>query len=915
MSPATSARRRSAGVILLVATLLLTTQAWPAGADEHGTDAARHSLRRPVTDEIFYFVMADRFENADPANDTAGLGDDPMVSGFDPTSKAFFNGGDLQGLLERLDYIEGLGTTAIWLTPSFKNKPVQPEDGSAGYHGYWVTDFTQIDPHLGTNEELAALVDAAHERGMKLYFDIITNHTADVISYPGQARMPYVSKDAAPYRTALGQVFDDREYAGTDTFPALDAETSFPYLPELEEGEEDLKVPGWLNDVTLYHNRGDTTFAGENSLYGDFVGLDDLFTEHPRVVDGMTEIYKTWIAEFGIDGFRIDTMKHVNDEFWQQFGPEVLSFAREQGKSEFMMFGEVADTNKPFLSQYTTVNEMQSTLDFAFQQAARNFALQSGAAGDLGAFFVADDWFTDEDSNVYQLPTFLGNHDSGRVGFFAMADNPDADEEELLARDVLAHELMFFSRGNPVVYYGDEQGFTGDGGDQDARQTLFASRVEDYLQDDLLGTDATHAQDNFDTDHPLYRKFSELAALTKEHPALRDGAHQHRYADEGAGIYAFSRLHRSDQHEYVVALNNSGQQQGAAVPTFVADGTFELVYGSGAGQIPSDGEGVVDLTVPALSTVVYRSAEPVPPSDAAPAVSLGEPVPSEAQQARMHVAADVDGSSFYEVTFQARVDGDRWHDIGTDDTAPYQVFHDVAHLATGTPLAYRAIVLDNSGHTRTSAPTEAAVPAPEIIIQSPAADSLVHGIAEVRAVVDPERASHVVEWQRSVDGGEWTAIAIDDTSPVYTAYDDLTTLGVEDGTGLRYRAVLRGEDGTTVVSEPLAVTVGEEELVQPEAVSVPGNFNSEMGCEADWVADCDAAQLTLDPDDGLWKGTFELPPGPYQYKVALNRSWDVNYGAQGVRYGSNIWLEVEEGVTAVTFVYDPVTHLVTTTPD
>ena len=109
--------------------------------------------------------------------------------------KGCYHGGDLKGLLDRIDYIQGLGTTAIWLTPSFKNKAVQPEDNSAGYHGYWITDFTQIDPHLGTNAELQALVDAAHARGMKVYFDIITNHTADVIDYAEGSRPGYVSKD------------------------------------------------------------------------------------------------------------------------------------------------------------------------------------------------------------------------------------------------------------------------------------------------------------------------------------------------------------------------------------------------------------------------------------------------------------------------------------------------------------------------------------------------------------------------------------------------------------------------------------------------------------------------------------------------------------------------------------------------
>ena len=360
-----------------------------------------------------------------PPTTLAGSRGTRLQHGFDPTNKGFYKGGDLRGLLDRIDYIQDLGTTSIWLTPSFKNKAVQLEDGpSAGYHGYWVTDFTQIDPHLGTNAELAALVDAAHARGMKVYFDIITNHTADVIGYEEGARTAYVPKDVEPYRTASGTPFDDRDYAGTDTFPPLDPEMSFPYTPVLEPGEENLKVPAWLNDVTLYHNRGNTTFVDEDSFYGDFFGLDDLFTEHPTVVDGMIDIYKTWIGDMGIDGFRIDTMKHVNDEFWQKFGPEVLAYARSQGKSEFFMFGEVFDTTRPFTSQFTTRNKMQSVLDFPFQDAARNFASKGQPTNQLGTFFRDDDWYTDADSNVYQLPTFLGNHDMGRIGFFVNTDNP-----------------------------------------------------------------------------------------------------------------------------------------------------------------------------------------------------------------------------------------------------------------------------------------------------------------------------------------------------------------------------------------------------------------------------------------------------------------------------------------------------------
>lgn len=884
---------------------VLPAQAAPGKEKPNTPGAAAHSLRAPVTDENFYFVMADRFSNFSEANDQGGLGSDPMVSGFDPTKKGFYNGGDLAGLLDKIDYIQGLGTTSIWLTPSFKNKAVQPEDKSAGYHGYWITDFTQIDPHLGTNAELKALIDAAHARGMKVYFDIITNHTADVIGYGEKnERKGYVSKDAVPYKTASGAQFDDRDYAGTGTFPELDAATSFPYVPFLEAGEEDLKVPAWLNDPTLYHNRGDTTFVGEDAYYGDFFGLDDLFTEHPRVVEGMKDIYKTWIREFGVDGFRIDTMKHVNNEFWQEFGPDVLSYAKEQGKDEFFMFGEVFDATKSFTSQFTTRNQMQAVLDFPFQAAARDFASKGQDTRNLETFFAGDDWYTDADSNVYQLPTFLGNHDMGRIGSFIVEDNPGAKDEEQVARDRLAHELMYFSRGNPVVYYGDEQGFTGNpGGDQNARQTLFASEVTDYLDDDLLGTDATHAEDNFNTSHPLYTKISELAALTKAHPALRDGAHQHRYASEGAGIYAFSRTDAEDQREYVVALNNSEQPQTAEIQTYIAKRNYTKVYGDAAAEAKTSAEGKLTVTVPPLSAVVYESSGRIPHSKAAPAVVLNQPMPATGDNGRLEVTANVDGSSFYEVTFEAKQAGGEWQPIGTDDTAPYRVFHDVAALDAGTSVEYRATVLDNGGHTATSQQRSASVPAPVLTLDKPAEGSSAKGSVQLSATADPEKAAHVVSFERSVNGGAWTPVGSDSSSPVYSATDDIS--GLADGTTVAYRASMAGP-GFSVSSGTRTVTVGD--APQPTSVTVAGSLNVPMGC-AEWSPDCQQAMMALDPADKIWRLTVNLPAGQYEYKAALNGGWDENYGKDGQFNGQNIVLDHPGG--PVTFRYDNSTHLIT----
>ena len=571
----------------------------------------------------------------------------------------------------------------------------------------------------------------------------------------------------------------------------------------LDPGEEHLKVPDWLNDVTLYHNRGDTTFTGENSQYGDFFGLDDLFTENPKVVQGMIDIYEKWIADFGVDGFRIDTMKHVDDAFWQRFGPEVLAYARTHGKRQFFMFGEVFDTTKSFTSQYVTHNKMQAVLDFPFQAAAQGFAADSKPTDALRDFFEGDDWYTDADSNVYQLPTFLGNHDMGRIGRFIDVANPDASDGERLKRDELAHALMYLSRGNPVVYYGDEQGFTGDGGDQLARQDMFPSQVAAYNDDDLIGTDATTAVSNFDPAHPLYAWIAQLAKLRNSYPALDDGAQQHRWSSPEPGVYAFSRIDRSRRREFVVAVNNAKTAQTATVPTYARRGQqFTRVWGESAKRVTAGTGGGLEVVVPALSAVVYRMNGHIAKPSRAPRLALEEPAPASAARGRMEVTADVDGDSFYEVTFQARVGNGGWEAIGTDDNAPYRVLHDVSDIAPGTQIAYRAVVRTLGGRTRASEVQTAEAPAAAVTLTAP---SRGRGSIPLSAVVDPEHADDVVTFQRRVGGGDWTDVGTDSSSPAYTFNDDVSSLGLEDGAVIEYRAVLAGTAGPTVTSEARSV--------------------------------------------------------------------------------------------------------------
>jgi glycosidase len=717
-------------------------------------DAAlvREPVRHPFVDQLLYFAIPDRFDDGDAGNNcgdfagtcvAGGTQEDVLAHGYLPSDKGYYHGGDLAGLRRKLPYLQGLGVTTIWVGPIFKNKPTQPDSTdlyghSAGYHGYWIEDFLHVDPHLGTDAQFAGLVDEAHERGMKVVMDIVTNHTADVIQLEGNAG--YRNKRDFPYLDADGQPFDDSDYAYSGqpdyTFPEVNA-GSFPYTPTVPPGEEDAKNPAWLNDPLLYHNRGNTSFTGENSLYGDFFGLDDLWTERREVVEGMVDIYSHWIDEFGVDGFRIDTTKHVNMEFWQKFGPDILAAAHARGIDGFFAFGEVFDQTfgPQFMSEFSTRGRLPSTIDFGFQVAARGFASEGTSADALRDFFALDDYYTDTDSNAYAQPTFLGNHDMGRIGYFLQrVDQQGASDAKLLARSQLAHALMFFSRGQPVVYYGDEQGFVGDGGDKDAREDMFANTVPSYADNDLIGTDETSADDNFDRSHPLYGTIGELAKLSRQHPALRSGAQIHRYSSDGPGVYAFSRIDRDQRIEYVVALNNSESPATATVPTYSPAGAkYKLISDKLPGNTAmpptatTNADGALALTVPALGSVVYQAKQPVPASQAAPGiaitglqhgdtVSLGTTSMDGHQVTdRIEVAAELDSDAYAEVTFAVREGDGKYVPIGTDDNPPYRVFYDASHLRghEDTKLAFRAIVNDLSGHLASDQVVNVGVEFPE----------------------------------------------------------------------------------------------------------------------------------------------------------------------------------------------------------
>jgi len=613
--------QRHAMVTMPMLCLMAALVAWPALA------TAPDYRQRPPQDEIIYFVLTDRFDNADLSNDRGGHMGDRLTTGFDPAHKGFFHGGDLKGLTRRLDYIEGLGATAIWLGPIYKNKPVQgpPGEESAGYHGYWITDFTTVDPHYGSEDDLKAFVDAAHARGVKVYLDIITNHTADVIAYrechdpdyAGDDRVsdgcPYRYKADYPYTTrgpadgmAINEGFkgDQPPFQTGENFEQL-IRDDYAYTPFVPASERNVKKPAWLNNPVYYHNRGDSNWVGESALYGDFSGLDDLMTEHPRVLQGMIDIYKDWITKYRMDGFRIDTARHVAPEFWQAFNSAMLDHARTVGIENFYIFGEAYSPDAAGLARFTRVDGFPTVLDFAFQDAVQDVVVNGAPARRMAELFEIDDLYANGGETTRKAPVFIGNHDMGRFAMFLREAHPGMGDTDLLRRLKLAHAMMFFLRGVPVLYYGDEQGFNGDGNDQASREDMFPSSVASYNDNDLIGTERTTADDNFQTNHPLYKAIATMAQIHQIHEALRRGAQIVRSAEQDGGILAVSRL--EENSETLVVFNASDENRRPRIETDPRSTQWQSVLGTCAGKPVTTG--VVSVEIGAWESVICKSQE------------------------------------------------------------------------------------------------------------------------------------------------------------------------------------------------------------------------------------------------------------------------------------------------------------------
>ncbi|WP_345014741.1 alpha-amylase family glycosyl hydrolase [Pseudaeromonas paramecii] len=652
------------------------------------TDYSQVAQRKP-SDEVIYFLMVDRFENGDKSNDTGKLEGPREITGFDPTDIRYFHGGDLAGVRKRLDYIKELGATAIWLSPIFTNIPTVVTSESiltGSYHGYWIKDYLNVDPHFGTNEEFKALVAEAHKKGLKIYMDLVLNHTFDAIKYKechfddGRFRNP-------PLKVKEGNhefLYSDCTYHG----PESDKKYT-PFIPPQYQGA---KNPAWLNDIDNYHHYGDTSFVGENALIGDFYGGDDLDTTKPAVVQGLIDITQHWMKEYDIDGFRVDTVKNIDIDFWHAWNKAVADYAKQLGKENFFVFGEAYEYDPMVLTHYLRYGQFSGLLDFIMQDSMRTlFSL--GQETDLAkGLFERDEVMRDVDNSPDNNVNFLGNHDMGRLAYMMGVDNADYTPEQKLARVTLANAFMILVRGIPCLYYGDEQGMEGRTADHEARADMFPSLAKGIQDEPLLGTSKTAADDNFDVNHPLFKTIQGLTRLYKSDSALRQGEQLLRFSSDKPGLLVFSRYDKERRREYLIAFNNDTQAHEEHFEVAATD--YRQVNGTdGTTTQLAAKEGQVTLSLPPLSYAVYQATEASPVQSEVQALSFVSPQADEviSGMIKLEVAAKGDDRlPAGAVTFYADA-GDGYQEIATDPQPPYRAYWDASAVKDGQMAKVKAV--------------------------------------------------------------------------------------------------------------------------------------------------------------------------------------------------------------------------------
>lgn len=473
----TRRRRAAAAAGLVLAAALLAACGQPAGTAASPTtapEAAPASLPAPRATVIPQESWRDAiiyFVLFDRFAD----GESRNNVAVDRTAKGTFHGGDFVGLTRQLDEIAELGATALWINPVVDN--IDGFVTGAGfpdwaYHGYWADDFTKLDRRFGTEAELKTLVDEAHRRGMKVLLDVVYNHAG----YGSQ------------------------------------------YLT-------DARTRGWLRSE-------EAGTCGRDDLTSCLSGLPDFKTEFPEVADYLMDAQLGWAKRMGVDGFRLDTVKHVDHPFWQEHRRRT----REELGQDFFLIGEVWGGDAESLDPWFAPAEMDAGFDFSFQGNVVSWLLGRGRT-------VAFDRYLKSREKVRQghyLSQYLSSHDV--PGALSLLDG-----DRGLFR--LAALLELTTQGIPMIYYGEE--VARKGGDWPDNRSDMPWGERDILPGKGLPRDEALRAD--------YRR---LIAIRRMHKALSRGSHTGLASD--GDLLVFLRRDAESGDAMVVAVNRGGAPATAA---------------------------------------------------------------------------------------------------------------------------------------------------------------------------------------------------------------------------------------------------------------------------------------------------------------------------------------------------------------
>ncbi|MCP5096330.1 MAG: alpha-amylase [Chloroflexi bacterium] len=539
-----------------------------------------HSSPVDWRDQSFYFLLPDRFSDGEE-------GKRPLYTPTSPSphqtkDKAAwmaagkqFQGGTLNGIRSKLDYLQNLGVTTLWIGPIWRQRA-----DLETYHGYGIQNFLDVDPRFGTRQDLRDLVDAAHERGMYILLDIIYNHTGNNWFYEDHEGNP---QDQRPYR-----------YSPPHPFHCWRGKNGEP-ISQISSPDDGV-WPVEFQNVHWYTRAGSIgkwdVDTWENPIHpetefrrGDFFELKDLNLAHPDVLSAMIQVYQYWMALSDCDGFRIDTVKHISWEASRTFCGALHEFAESIGKNNFLLLGEVTG-GAAMAHDYLEIfgRNIDAVLDIG-EPTRRLANLVSGkwAADTFFSQFGSHNLLGGHRETGRFHVTILDDHDMVGRDKFRFAAQVDKAHREIHTAHAVG--TMLLTLGMPCIYYGTEQAFDGGINYHDASLDPDLRYEDRYVREAMFGATfgafGTEDCHFFDQSHPTYLRIAAISQIRNRRDLVglccrRGRQYLREVSRDGfffsyprmGGVAAWSRI--LTEQEVVVAVNTNERVVETAVITIDA---------------------------------------------------------------------------------------------------------------------------------------------------------------------------------------------------------------------------------------------------------------------------------------------------------------------------------------------------------